>query len=103
MKDERKIVLSRTSVIPASAPGQSTESDYDEYFGIERADAELADWSQTCVSVTRTLLTDLDESRLSTEDKLDIVRGLLIMNATTVERWADAADGGGGARGVVIT
>jgi predicted RNA-binding protein with PUA-like domain len=94
MKHRDQLALPRDSTIPSAASPQSTESDYDEYFGIERADPQLAEWSHVSVSVTMELLKDLEDSRLSANDKLDIAKGLLIMDAITIERWASAADGG---------
>jgi hypothetical protein len=70
----------------------STSDDYDLYFRIVRDSPNLITWSRTCLQVLRSVLADLDETALKQEEKYHIVRGFLLAQSMTLEKWVKAGE-----------
>lgn len=81
------ISLPADSRIPDPDTGQSTESEYDSYFRISRRAVSLQEWSATCLQVQREVLGDLEGTDLTADDREHLLRGFLVLNAVTMQRW----------------
>lgn len=83
--------LPAESRVPDARTGLATAEEYDRYFRIVRGEADLLAWSRTCLAVGTSLLRDLDRSGLSADEKYAVLKGLLVVDRLTLERWVRAA------------
>lgn len=86
------ISISPESRIPDPTSGSSTKKEYDLYFRIRRDNSGLVAWSKTCLDVQRRLLEDLQQTSLTAEDRCEILRGILVVQSLTLEKWITAGD-----------
>ena len=83
------ISLPRDSHVPATASGPE---EYDAYFRIRRHSPGLLSWSRTCLAIQERVLADLARAELTAEEQCEMLRGFLVMQRVTLERWVRAAD-----------
>lgn len=87
------------SKVPDPASGASTSEEYDAYFRILRdAPDDLLSWSRTCLAVQERLLADLERTSLDAEDKCEILKGFLLVQRITLQRWVQAKEEAGAHR-----
>jgi hypothetical protein len=87
------ISLPSDSKVPDPASGASTSEEYDAYFRILRdAPDDLLSWSRTCLAVQERLLDELERTSLDAEDKCEILRGFLLVQRITLQRWVKAGE-----------
>jgi hypothetical protein len=72
-------------------PGSATQSEYDEYFSIDRGRVGLREWTTDCLALEQELLRDLPETDLNEQEQSQILAGLVILHRTTLEQWARTA------------
>jgi hypothetical protein len=83
--------LPRDGKIPDA--GVCGREEYEKYFRLLREDQELAQWSLSCLSVQRRVLSDLDATDLSAEDRCHIMAGCLMVMHCTLEKWLGLSTG----------
>jgi hypothetical protein len=83
------ISLPRDGRMPDTATGASGQAEYDTYFRVVRESPGLVEWSRSCLQVQRRVLTDLDATSLSPQERYDIIAGCLVVMQTTLEQWLD--------------
>ncbi|MFE6613316.1 hypothetical protein [Amycolatopsis sp. NPDC057786] len=82
--------------VPDSVTGAATAAEYDGYFRIAREAADLGEWTRSCLSTTGKLLDDLPSGGLTDSERADLMRGLVLVLQSTLERWltvVETADG----------
>lgn len=90
------ISIPSDSKVPDPASGASTPQEYDAYFRILRdAPDDLLSWSKTCLAVQERLLAELEETSLAAEDKYEMLKGFLLVQRITLQRWVTAKEGAG--------
>lgn len=95
------ISIPSDSKVPDPASGASTSQEYDAYFRILRdAPDDLLSWSKTCLAVQERLLEELEQTSLTAEDKCEILRGFLLVQCVTLQRWVTAAEEVGGVQAI---
>lgn len=80
------------SRVPDPASGSSTPNEYDVYFRIVREFSGLLEWSRTCVRLQSVQIDDLDKTDLTSDEKCEILKGLLIIHRVTLARWVKASE-----------
>lgn len=87
------ISIPSDSKVPDPASGASTSEEYDAYFRILRdAPDDLLSWSKTCLAVQDRLLAELERTSLTAEDKCEILKGFLLVQRITLQRWVKAKE-----------
>lgn len=89
--EPRALRLPPDSRIPDPSPGSALPRDYDHYFSIDRQPTDLSEWTASCLSLEKDLLSDLHATDLSERDQNQILVGLVIIYRATLERWKRAA------------
>jgi hypothetical protein len=80
------------SLVPDPATGTSNEIEYDLYFRVIREDPGLLAWTRSCLRIDGELMEDLHRTKLSAEDRCDILQGLLTVHRVTLERWVNLGE-----------
>ena len=83
------------SVIPGSA-ARSTRADYDTYFQLARTSPNLAQWSESCISMLRSERAGMREAQLQVPDQLRILEGTIVVLEMLIENWIQIAMAGSG-------
>jgi hypothetical protein len=83
----RPISLPDDGKMPDATAGSSTSAEYDRYFRLVRESPELTTWSQSCVEVQRRVLEDLNATKLSDQERCDMLTGFLVIMHSTLESW----------------
>jgi hypothetical protein len=80
------------SKIPDPSTGLSTPAEYDRYFGLCRDNPGLVDWSRMCVAIYEAQLDDLNTTTLKPEEKCEILKGIVLVQRLTIEKWIKAVE-----------
>jgi hypothetical protein len=86
------LTIPAESKVPDPDTGLSTPDEYDLYFRILRDHPGLLQWSRACLSVHDAQLEDLDRTSLTAEEKCHVLRGMLLIQRTTLEKWVKALE-----------
>lgn len=90
----KSISLPSDGKMPSALTGVSGQEQYDGYFRMARERPDLTTWTQSCLDVQRKVLSDLEHSTLSDEDKVAILAGCMVVLHSTLEEWVAPADQG---------
>lgn len=86
------ISLPAGSKVPDPSTGLSTSEEYDLYFCILRDNPGLLEWSRMCLSVYDAQLKDLDQTSLTADEKVEILKGILLVQRVTLEKWVKTGE-----------
>jgi hypothetical protein len=78
------------SMVPGTV-ARSTRAEYDSYFQLARTSPDLAQWSQSCISVLRSERAGMRETELPEPDQLRILEGTIVVLEIIIENWIQAA------------
>lgn len=79
------------SRIPDPPTRRSSPDDYDLYFGLTREDADLLEWSRSCLAIMDAQRSSVIESSMPPDDKISILHGMSLVLELVLEKWLEGA------------
>lgn len=89
---EETISLPTDSKIPKLENILANADSYDEYFNIVRDTTGLIKWSRSCLNLHDLQLEDIETSSLTSEEKVDVLQGMLLVQRMTISKWIDGIE-----------
>ena len=89
---DETITLPTDSKIPKLENLLANADAYDEYFNIVRDTSGLIQWSRSCLSLHDVQLEDIEISNLTSEEKVNVLQGMLLVQRMTISKWIDGIE-----------